>query len=142
MNFATRIKGLAEVYLADVRTPNIAAFVEQLFSVAAETGGLACALSGEKAIQFSLQQGPNPAKGQAPSQVRLQTDCHVEHAAARAVLRMLCARLGMICKEQTGRDVSLYGDQMVIDYEVQGHNLWSVSFTNTTDRQDFVIQAL
>lgn len=107
MNFAAKIEGLAEACLADVRTPDITALVEQLFSVAAETGGLACALSGEQALRFSQQQGTNPAKGQAPSQMRLQTDCIVEHATARTIWRMLCARLGMICKEQTGRDILL-----------------------------------
>jgi len=55
---------------------------------------------------------------------------------------MICARLGVICKERTAMDISPYGDKAVMDYAVEDQKRWSISFTNTPARQEFLIEAV
>ena len=61
--------------------------------------------------------------------------------AAGAVLRMICARLGVVCKERTATNISPYGDQIDMEYTVANHHHWHVAFTNTAERQEFLIEA-
>lgn len=142
MIFDSKIKELSDRYLADSRAPDITSFVDQLFHVAAEIGGVACVFDGETRLRFFARQAQTSARALAPTPAQSQAPCIVEHAAARAVLRMICARLGVVCKERTATDISPYGDQAEIAYGVQDHRRWSVSFTNTADRQGFLIEAL
>ncbi len=138
MIFETNIKELNDRYLADTRRPDIVGFVDQLFRVAAETGTVACVFNEDKRLRFFVR--PTEARLLGPAQS--PPTCIVEHEAARGVLRMICARLGVICKERTATDISLYGDKAVIDYAIEDQKTWSVSFTNTPDRQEFLIEAL
>jgi hypothetical protein len=55
---------------------------------------------------------------------------------------MICARLAAICKERTATEISPYGDSAVLEYAVENHSHWNVSFTNTPDHQGFLIEAL
>ncbi len=142
MNFETKIKDLSDAYLADVRAPEITGFVDQLFHVAAESGSLACILDGENRLRFFVRPAPGSMMGLAPRPASLQAACVVEHAAARTLLRMMCARLGVICKERAPTDISLYGDKAVIEYSIPYRRHWSVSFTNTPNRQEFLLEAL
>jgi hypothetical protein len=142
MIFETNIKELSDRYLADVRRPDITGFVDQLFRVAAETGTVACVFKEDKRLQFFVHSTPVGVMGSATKPTQAPPTCIVEHEAARGVLRMICARLGTICKERTAKDISLYGDKAVIDYTVEDRKSWSVSFTNTPERQEFLIEAL
>ena len=97
--------------------------------------GSAAAPGGPVAMTFNFKaDGAMPPRAPAP--------CIVEHAAAKAVLRMICARLGVVCKERTATDISPYGAHAQIDYAVQDHRRWNVSFTNTAQSQEFLIEAL
>lgn len=142
MLFETKIRELSALYLADARAPDITGFVDQLFQVAAETGTVACDFNGDKKLRFFVRPTETHLKGLAPRPAQTPPTCFVEHEAARSVLRMICARLGVICKERTALDISLYGDKAVLDYEVPDQKRWSVSFTNTPDRQEFLIEAM
>lgn len=142
MSFEIKIKELSDCYLADVRAPDITGFVDQLFSVAAETGTVACVFDGGKRLQFFVRPTETRAMGVAPRPDQAPTTCIVEHEAARRVLRMICARLGVICKERTTTDISPYGDKAVLDFDVQDQKRWSISFTNTPERQEFLIEAV
>jgi hypothetical protein len=142
MSFEAAIKELSDRYLADARAPDITGFVDQLFHVAAETGTVACEFNGDKRLRFFVRPTQNRVTGLAPRPAQAQPTCIVEHDAARTVLRMICARLGVLCKERTATDVSPYGDKAVMDYDVEDQKRWSISFTNTSDRQEFFIEAL
>ncbi len=142
MIFETKIKELSDLYLADARAPDITGFVDQLFRVAAASGTVACVFDGDKKLRFFARPSRIPVKALAPSPAQLQATCIVEHVVARTILRMICARLGVICKERTATEISPYGDKAVMEYDVQDHRRWSVTFTNTPERQEFLIEAL
>jgi hypothetical protein len=167
MSFETRIKELSDRFFADTRAPDITGFVDQLFHVAAETGTVACVFQGDKKLRFFVRprqirtRGAAPGAAQAPSTFILEwmqqkqqmaqggpgpaqapPTFILEHEAARSVLRMICARLAVICNERTATDISPYGDKADLDYDVQDHKHWSISFTNTPDRQEFLIEAV
>jgi hypothetical protein len=140
--FQTRIKELSDLYLLDARAPDITGFVEQLFSVAAETGSLACVLDGDRSLRFFVHSPQGHTTAPAPASSSMQAACFVEHGTARTILRMICARLGVLCKERAATDVSPYGDKAVLDYGVGDHRRWIVSFCNTPPRQEFSIEAV
>jgi len=142
MSLETKINELREAYLADARAPNITRFVDRLFQVAAENGAVAGVLDGDKRLRFSVRPTPIPGRVLTPPSAQLQAPCIVEHEAARSVLRMICARLRVICQERTAREISPYGDKAVMDYDVQDRRRWNISFTNTAERQEFLIEAL
>lgn len=131
MNFASTITEVYARHLADRRDPDIAGFVDQLIRVAAETGAVGGAYDGDKRLRFFVAPRSTPA----------QPTCLVEHPAARPILRMICARLAVLCKERTLTDVSPYGDQAVFNFGTLDPQRWSVSFVNTPDRQEFLIEA-
>ena len=136
MNFESKINELSDHYLANARAPDITGFVDQLFHVAAKTGAVACVFNGDNRLRFSAYSTQSRMMDPAPG-----TMCIVEHEAARSVLRMICARLGVICKDCTAAGISPYGDKAVLDYDVNDQKRWSVSFTNTPERQEFLIEA-
>src|SRR5262249_13661219 len=84
------------------------------------------------------------AKGSERNAGALQTRIAsvVEHSVARTILRMICARLGSLCRERTGAELSLYGDRAVIELEAAPGKHFQVSFSNTPDRQEFEIEAV
>lgn len=141
MIFETRLTELSRRYFADVRTPDVAAFVEGLFHVAAETGALACTALDAKRLRFFVPQTESRSMGLAPRATQALPACLVEHETAIPILRMICARLGAICQERTTEDISPYGAKTLLKYDVQDYTLWSVSFTNTPARQEFLIEA-
>ena len=142
MIFEAKIKELSDRCLANARAPDITGFVDQLFHVAAETGAVACVFHGDKRLRFFVRSTQTPVIGLTPGPAQSQPTCIVEHAAARSLLRMICARLGVLCKERTATDISLYGAKAVMDYDVRDQKRWSISFTNTPDRQEFLIEAV
>jgi hypothetical protein len=141
MSFEAQIRELADGYLADPRAPDITGFVDRLFHLAADRGAIGGAILGEKQMEFFVPSwiGTGPPVSTA---TRSRTACVIEHDVARPTLRMICARLASICKKQAATAISPYGDKALIDYHVDDHARWSISFTNTTDRQEFLIEAL
>ena len=142
MNPVYEIQELSGRHLADTRAPDIVGFVDGLFRVAAATGNLSCALAGSKSLRFFVRVPQASRLGLAPVTAQTQTACTVEHEAARIVLRMICARLSVLCRERSSVDVSPYGDKAEIGHELQEDARWAVSYTNTPDRQEFTIEAM
>lgn len=75
-------------------------FMDNLLALAALEGEIRCTFSGNEALQFTV-----------PGQ---QLAFEVGLDRARGKLRMLCARLSVLCKE-SGKDVSLYGGEGMIE---------------------------
>ena len=138
MSFENTINEMRDVYLADVHAPDINGFVDQLFHVAAETGAVAGAFDGDTKLRFFVRR----SQAGTVASARVNAPCIVEHPAARAVLRMICARLGVVCKERTQTEISPYGAKAEIEHDIHDHRRWSVSFTNTPQNQEFLIEAL
>jgi hypothetical protein len=136
MTIESRLQGMWTAYLADERSPNILGFMEQLFSLAAESGTVVCDYHGEGVLRFSIGHKGMPGGTANPSA------CFLNHQAAKSIVRMLCARLGAICQQQTGKPISFYGDSADIDYDVSGHRRWTISFINTPEQQKFAIASL
>ena len=126
MNPQNRIQELVQEKAAG-RRPDLVSLVEQLFEVAAETGGLSCTQVCNQGLRFSLP-------GYPPVEVKLDL--------AKSKLRMMCARLGVISREQSGKDVSLYGDEAEFDYDQPPGSArhWKVRFINTMHAQEFTIE--
>jgi hypothetical protein len=112
----------------DGRKGSAVAFVEQLLPVAAGIGHLYCSLARDDALRFE-------SKG------RLL--CEVELLAAKGKLRMVCARLAVICQEHTGRELQPYGDDVSFASEaLPDRGRWHIRFVNTTSKQEFDIETL
>ena len=127
MNSGIRIRELVEAKLAGHRIDAVG-FVDQLFVLAAQVGEVKCALAREGCLRF---------------QVPDEASCDVEVDAAKGKLRMMCARLGVLCNEQSGREVSPYGGEAAFAYELPpGTPLtWNVRFKNAPAEQEFLIAA-
>lgn len=74
--------------------------VDELLTLTHRVGEIQCTFEGNEALRFSL-----------PDQ-HLVFDVRVD--GARGKLRMMCARLGVLCKECGGQDVSIYGGEGII----------------------------
>jgi DNA-binding transcriptional ArsR family regulator len=113
-----------------VNRPNIdvVGFVDHLLSFASELGSLSCTLQGSRILKFGSRGRPLG---------------EIELPQARTILRVLCARLSVLCREQTGQEVSPYGDEAEFGYVLTNGKRFhlAVSFKNTTDDQEFIIQA-
>ena len=109
--------------------------VEQLLVLATHVGEIRCTLAGPDKLRFEI-------RGHVPLEVPL--------TPAKSRLRMMCARLGVLCRE-SGQDTNLYGDQGTINQSVvpspngQPDGLrpatWHVRFKNTPGEQEFTITA-
>ena len=127
-------------------------FMDELLELADQVGEIQCNLAGEQGLRFLIANQPPPFE--------------VELDASRGKLRMLCARLGVLCHEAGDQEVSLYGGEGTIKKdapveltEKNGRSLepssrsttgtslippplskeWKVRFTNTPSEQDFTI---
>src|SRR5947209_1149064 len=78
-------------------------FMDELLELSEQAGEIQCKLAGEQGLQFVVANQP-PA-------------FEVELDAPRGKLRMLCARLGVLCHESGDQDVSLYGGEGTIKKE-------------------------
>lgn len=83
------------------RRPKCVSFVDALLQLAQEVGEIQCTRATEDRLRFLIPAQP-PA-------------FEVEVDAAVSKLRMMCARLGVLCNESGDQDVSLYGGEGVIE---------------------------
>jgi len=65
--------------------------------------------------------------------------CEVVLDAARAKLRMLCARLGTLCNQSAGSPVSLYGGEGTVSSAGRPGQPLAVCFKNTASDHEFTI---
>jgi hypothetical protein len=139
------IRELIKTYLADNRNVDGVQFIDQLLLLAAEAGEIKCTLAGDGSLRFQIPEQP-------PWEIELER--------AKAKLRMLCARLGVLCNETGDQEVSLYGGEGTIKKETSLESLndrgrsslagtslaaplvtkqWKVRFKNTPSEQEFTI---
>lgn len=148
MNAEKEIRELTEATLADNHRTDGVRFVDELLVMASQVGKISCTFLGERSLRFQVQDQPS---------WELQLD------RAKSKLRMLCARLGVLCNETGSSDVSIYGGKGLIRKEMadrvnntpaanrsplrpsqQRPDLvtWEVVFQNTPSAQEFTISLL
>lgn len=145
MNAESRLRELVAAHLSDNHTVDGIQFIDHLLSLTFEVGEIECSLADEGKLRFRIPTQPV---------------CEVELERAKAKLRLLCARLGVLCHESGDPDVSLYGGQGRIKKEMSVPTSatdialaprlgaltqsrspeWRVRFKNTSSEQEFTIQ--
>ncbi len=99
MNTDSRIRELVRAHLSDDHEVHGVEFMDELLTLAAQVGEIRCSLAGGRALRFQTSEQPA---------------WEVELGRAKSKLRMLCARLGVLCNESDGPKVSLYGGEGII----------------------------
>lgn len=134
MSIENRVRELVQANLGDDHHFAGVEFVDQLLQVVSEAGAIKCWQADNRKLCF---------------QVGNQPVWEVELSRARTKLRMLCARLGVICQEQTGRFVNIFRDESSIEIT---NNILSgvqpvccatkltIRFKNTPSQQEFMIE--
>jgi hypothetical protein len=142
MTFDAEIKSLCERFLGNVRQPDVTGLVDSLFHAASQRGGIAGTLEGDSALRFSVCRAPALVSVLLRQPAPARSECTVEHPAARAILRMICARLAVVCKERSLADVSPYELAAEFDYPIADPGRWSISVVNTPACHRFQIEPL
>ena len=114
-----RIRDLVQAKLAG-RKIDVVGFIDELLDMAKEAGEIRCRLATEQRLRFEFGD---------------QT-CEVDLEGARGKLRMLCARLSVLCNETGGSAVSAYGGHGLI---ANLKDQWTARFQNTPGEQEFSI---
>lgn len=136
MATASRIRNWAE-HLAGRRV-EVVWFVDQVLNLTQEVKEIHCFPLTRDCLRFEIPD---------------HSPCDVPLARGKCLLRMMCARLSVLCTESGFLEGSLYGGAGVIETEFisisqEGHTpgrqrmAWKVRFENTMHRQEFTIQAL
>lgn len=99
MNAESRIRKLVQTYLADNHKVDGVGFVEEILLLTLEVGEVKCALTSDRMLRFQLPNQPT-------------WEVMVERAKSK--LRLVCARLAVLCNE-SHREVSPYGGEGVIE---------------------------
>jgi hypothetical protein len=129
MSAPSQITQLVHAKLAG-RKIDVVGFVDGLLDVAAKVGAIRCCLADERGLKFEMGD-------QGTGEIVLDS--------ARSKLRMLCARLGVLCNETPGPAVSLYGGEGVIRVQPQNGMArkelaeMAIHFKNTPDEHEFTI---
>jgi hypothetical protein len=131
---AQRIVRLVQAQLAGRRIEGVA-FVDELLAIAEQEGEVRCSPAEDHGLRFEV-------RGREPFEVDLD--------ANRGKLRMLCARLAVLCQE-SGSDFMPYGGEGKIrrvnklDSTDGAMSPCSITvkanWTNTPGKHEFVIQA-
>ena len=116
------------------RQSDIVAMVDELLSIAAEGGEIRATISKDHRLRFEFG---------------LNESCEFESDLARSRLRTICARLAKIVQE-SGQEFLPYGGEGIIRMPgtvgltngAPKPMTWKARWKNTTDAQEFVIQAL
>lgn len=128
MSAAEQIRELIQSHLVG-RKIDVVGFLDALMTLSRATGEIQCSLADEGALRFEL---------------RGHEACVVPLDACRSKLRMLCARLGVLCNERHDAAVSPYGGAGTIASQPSngtdgGMPTWTVRFKNTPDEHEFTI---
>ncbi len=99
----SRIRELIDRTIADNHRPNVVQFASELLLLIPEAGVMRCWQIDSCKLGFQI--GNQPA-------------WEIELGRARTKLRMLCARLGVICMERTGKDINIYGDEALLETDI------------------------
>ena len=111
-------------FLADrIDTPTLDGFIERLFALAAELECITCRYAEER--------------------IRIDSKDRVLHEMAfprsKSALRMVCARLAVLCKEWSNENVNPYGDHLSVHVPSEKH-AFVVTFENTPAQQSITIE--
>lgn len=129
----SRIRKLVLEKLAG-RNIDVIGCLDGLLDLAQEVGAMRCTLAAENSLRFDMFN---------------LDSCDVELDACRGKLRMLCARLHVLCDTARGLKVSPYGGEGTIQKTLQSPQgngsstnelrQWTVRFKNTTAEQEFTV---
>lgn len=100
-------------------------FVDDLLILA--DGEIHCSAASDHVMRFEMQDGEI---------------CDLKVDACRGKVRMLCARIGVLCNEASGAAVSAYGGEGTIVLAPSNGaaaRRWEVRFKNTPDEHEFTI---
>jgi hypothetical protein len=122
MSEATRVKDLVNAKLVG-RQIDPVGFIDELLEATSQAGEVNCRLASEQRLQFEFD-------GRA---------VEVDLDSARGKLRMLCARLSVLCVGSGGAPVSPYGGEGTITTSPQQQR--QLRFRNTPDEQGFTIRS-
>jgi len=133
MNTECTIQDLFRTAQTDPRKFDGVRVIDELLQMARETGDIHCNLASDRALRFQIGE---------------DSAVEVEVELAKAILRMMCARLSVLSTE-SGHDVSIYGGKGVIriprtsasDGRADESKSLRLLFHNTTDQQDFTLTA-
>jgi hypothetical protein len=125
MSATSRIRESVQAKLTG-RKIDVVGVVDDLLGIVAEAGEIHCFLSSEQTLRFEMHDDI----------------CEIDLDSCRGKLRMLCARLSVLCNETAITTVSPYGGEGVI--RLPSHNgvepsRCTVRFKNTPDEQEFTI---
>ena len=130
MSASSRIKDLGLAKLAG-RKIDIVGFMDDVLDLAQEFGSIRCSLAGEARLRFELPD---------------LSSCEIEVDGGRAKLRMLCARLSVLCEPTSDGNLSPYGGEGTIEKALPSGNgqsqapcRWTARFRNTPAEQEFTI---
>jgi hypothetical protein len=105
MKLENLLEPLVAAHLADNHHADVVRFTDELLLVAVKVGEVKCALASADKMRF-----------ESPG----QDAWDVELGRAKSKLRMLCARLAVLCNENGAREVSIYGGEGTIKMVGQG----------------------
>lgn len=126
MSIQTRIADLVQAKLSGNKI-DVVGFVDELLTIISASGEIRCGLATDHSLRFEAAGG---------------TAFDVDLDASRGKLRMLCARLSVLCSESSGIPVSPYGGDGTIRIAAangKGPQECSVQFKNTPDAQEFSV---
>lgn len=153
MNAESTIRELVQAYVSDNHNVHVVEFVDEILRLATHMGEIHCSPADNRKFCFRIPGLPT---------------WEVELGRATGKLRMMCARLAVLCHESGDPDVSFYGGEGIIKKELavsaasnvirsEGSGSpsltgialasppilheWRVRFKNTTDAQEFTIVA-
>jgi len=105
------------------RKLDLVGFVDSLLELVREAGEVHCGLAAENCLRVAVG-------GQT---------CEVELPAARAKLRMVCARLSVLCNEANKQVDFPYGGEGTIAASDSSTDRWKLVFKNTPGEHEFGI---
>jgi hypothetical protein len=120
------------------RTIDVVTFVEELLAIATQVVQVSCNPISDRGLRFQLT-------GCDPLEVDLLRN--------RSILRMMCARLAVLCQEN-GYEFMLYGGEGMIrrtakvdliqieDESIRYHLAWMARWTNTPGKHEFTISVM
>jgi hypothetical protein len=128
LSIVGRLQHLIQDYLSRSKNIRVVEFVDRLLELTSELGHLNCTLGEGQTLIFATAGRPL---------------YRAVMTRAKTILRVMCARLSVICSERTGQEASPYGDEAEFEFEPVPQKRFQVTvwFKNTPAHQEFDIQA-
>jgi hypothetical protein len=121
-----RIESLVRDCLLGMKI-NVVTFVEELLAITLQAGQVCCSRAADHGLRFQLD-------GEAPFEVYLDGN--------RGKLRLMCARLAVLCMETDPRQQPNPDPTLLYGGEGSIRQTWHARWSNTPDKHEFSISAL